>query len=108
MTKRVDDTIEGVVQWFGHEERMERDLIANRVYVGECAGSRSEGRTRKRRTDTVKECLRKKGLDVRRARRMVGECMGHRGGFQISFPILGKRNGKQSLGWKRTRDRPPY
>ena len=42
-----------------------------RVYIGECAGSRSVGRTRKRWVDTVKECLKKRGLDVRQARRMV-------------------------------------
>ena len=28
-------------------ERMEKDMIAKRVYVGECAGSRSVGRPRK-------------------------------------------------------------
>ena len=43
---------------------MERDRIAKRVYVGECTGSRSVGRPRKRWTGTVKECLRKGGLDV--------------------------------------------
>ena len=43
---------------------MERDRIAKRVYVGECAGNRSVDRPRKRLTDTVKECLRKRGLDV--------------------------------------------
>ena len=42
-----------------------------RVYVGECAGSRSLGRPRKRWSDTVKECLRKRGLNVRQPRRMV-------------------------------------
>ena len=52
-------------------ERMERDRIAKKVYVEECAGSRSVGRSRKRWNDTVKECLRKKVLDVRRTRRMV-------------------------------------
>ena len=29
---------EGVLRWFGHVERMERDRIAKRVYVGECTG----------------------------------------------------------------------
>ena len=52
---------------FGH---MERDRIAKGVYVGEWAGSRSVGRPRKRWTDTVKECLKKIGLDVRQAKRM--------------------------------------
>ena len=34
---------EGVLWWFSHVERMERNRIANRVYIGECAGSRSVG-----------------------------------------------------------------
>ena len=50
---------------------MESDRIAKRVYVGECAGSRSMGRLWKRWIDTGKECLRKTGLNVRQARRMV-------------------------------------
>ena len=74
--KRVD---EGVLRWFGRVERMERDRTAKRTYVGECAGSRSVGMPWKRWIDTVKECLRKRGLDVRQARRMVharSECRG--------------------------------
>ena len=46
---------EGVLQRFGHVERMENDKIAKRVYLGECGGSRSVGRMRKRWIDTVKE-----------------------------------------------------
>ena len=42
-----------------------------RVYVGECAGSHSVGRSRKRRIDTAKDCLKKRGLDMRQARRLV-------------------------------------
>ena len=46
MTDGVDEKIdEGVLRWFGHVERMERDRIAKRVYLGECAGSRSMGAT---------------------------------------------------------------
>ena len=60
LDERID---EGVLRWFGHMERMERDKIAERVYVGERACSRL--------IDTVKECLRKRGLDVRQARRKV-------------------------------------
>ena len=44
---------------------MENDRIAKRVYVGGCAGSLSVGRPRKGWIDTVEECLRKRGLDVR-------------------------------------------
>ena len=72
MTKGVDERIdEGVLRWFGHVERMENDRIDKRVYVGECADSRSVGRPRKRWTDIVNECLEKRGLDVRQARGMV-------------------------------------
>ena len=46
-------------------------MIARRVYAGECAGSRSVGRPRKGWIGTVKECLKKRGLDVRKARRIV-------------------------------------
>ena len=41
-------------------ERMERDRLTKRVYVGECAGSRSVDRPWKRWIDTMKDCLRKK------------------------------------------------
>ena len=50
---------------------MEKDRVAKGVYGGEYAGSHSVGRPRKRWLDTVKECLRKGGLDVRHANRMV-------------------------------------
>ena len=47
--KGLDERIdESVLQWFGHVERMERDRIAKRVYVGECAGSHSAVRPGKR------------------------------------------------------------
>ena len=61
VTKDVDERInEGVLRWFSHVERMENDKIAKRVYVGECAGSYSVGRPRKRGIDTVKGCLKKR------------------------------------------------
>ena len=50
---------------------MENDRIAKRAYVGECAGSHSVGRARKKWIDTMKDCLKKRGLGVRQARRMV-------------------------------------
>ena len=72
MKKGVDERIdESVVRCSHHVERMEKYRIAERAYGGECAGSRSVGKPRKRGTDTVMECLRKSGLDVRQARRMV-------------------------------------
>ena len=40
-------------------------------HVGVCASTRSVGRSGKRWIDIVKECLRKRSLDVRQARRMV-------------------------------------
>ena len=36
-------------------ERMERDRISKKVYVGKCADSRSVGRQRKRWIDTVED-----------------------------------------------------
>ena len=72
VTKSVDEKIiDGVLRWFGHMERMNNYTIAKRVYVGECAGSRSVDRPRKRWINTVKDCLKKRGLDVKQARRMV-------------------------------------
>ena len=66
MTKGVDAKIDkGVLQWFGLGERMENGRIAEWVYVGEYAGSRSFGSPRKRWIDTVKDCLKKRCLDVR-------------------------------------------
>ena len=50
---------------------MERDRIAKIVYVGECAGNRSVCRSWKRWIDTVKKCLKKRGLNVSQARRRV-------------------------------------
>ena len=45
MMKGIDKRIdEGVLWWFGHVERMEKDRIAKRFYVVECAGSLSVGR----------------------------------------------------------------
>ena len=67
VTKRLVEMIdEGFLRWFGHVERMENDRIGKNFYVGECDGS-----LRKRRIDTMKDCLRKRGLDVKQARRMV-------------------------------------
>ena len=50
---------------------MENDRISKMVYVGECAGSRLVAKPRKRWIDTVKSCLKKRGLNVREAWRMV-------------------------------------
>ena len=72
LTKGVDEKIdEGVLRWFSHVERVENDRIAKWVYVGECPISRSVVRPWKRWIDTVKDCLKKRGLDARQARRMV-------------------------------------
>ena len=51
-------------------ERMENERIAKRVYVAECAGGRSLDRRRKSWIDTVKDCVKKRRLDVRPARSM--------------------------------------
>ena len=52
-------------------ERMENYRIAKRVYARDCAVSHSVDKTWKREIDSVKDCLRKRGLDFRQARRMV-------------------------------------
>ena len=62
LNERIDEVM---LQWFTHVERIERDMIAKIVYVREFAGSRSAGRLRKRWFDTMKESLKKRGLDVR-------------------------------------------
>ena len=63
MKKGLDQSIdEGVLRQFNH---LEKDRIAKRVYVGECAGTRSVAMPQKRWIDTVKECLKKRSLDVR-------------------------------------------
>ena len=38
---------EGVLHWFSHVERMERDRIAKQADIGECAGSHPVCRARK-------------------------------------------------------------
>ena len=74
LTKGIDERIDdGLFRWFDHVERMKKDRTAKRVYVGECAGSRSVGRPRKRWTDTVKESFKKGGLVFRQRNRMVQE-----------------------------------
>ena len=50
---------------------MENDRIAKKSYVGESAGSRSVGKLQKRWINTVNDCLKKRGLDIRQSRRMV-------------------------------------
>ena len=52
-------------------ERMEKDRIAKKVYVGKCGGRCSVGRPQKRWVDAMKESLKKRGLDIRQARRVV-------------------------------------
>ena len=48
-----------------------RSLINTRIAKRICTGSYSVGRPWKRWIDTVKDCLKKRGLDVRQARRMM-------------------------------------
>ena len=60
MINGVDERVdEGVLQWFGQMERIENGRIANGVYVGKCACSRSVSMPWKRWINTVKDCLRK-------------------------------------------------
>ena len=46
-------------------ERMDNNMIAKRAYVGDCAGSHLLSSLWKRWFDTVTDCLKKRGLDVR-------------------------------------------
>ena len=63
ITEWVDQRIdEGVLQWFGHVERMNNNSIAKRIYVGECAGTQSVGRPWEKWIDIVKDYLRNRGL----------------------------------------------
>ena len=63
MDKRID---EDVLHWCSHVERMENDRIAKRFNVCGCGG-----RQWKKLIDTVKDCLKKRGLNVRQASRVV-------------------------------------
>ena len=77
-------------------------MVAKKVYVGEFAGSRSAGRMRKRSLDTVKESLKKRGLAVRQARRMVQNMSEWRGFVRgntwgiarggLEMPVVGCQN----------------
>ena len=60
MKRMMKVSYSGSVMWRGW-----RDKITKSVYVGECAGSHSMGRPEKRWIDTMKECLKKRGLDVK-------------------------------------------
>ena len=67
--KGLDERIDSQVVHSCEEDG--EDRIAKRVYVGQCAGSCSVGRPWKRWIDTMKEYLKKRGLDIRQAMRMV-------------------------------------
>ena len=68
--KVLDERIgEGMLLWFGHVDRMERDRIAKRAHGGECASSRSVGRQRKRWIYTVKECLKAKRFEYQASKK---------------------------------------
>ena len=61
VTKRVDERVdERVLRWFDHNEKTGNGRNAIRVYVGECIGSRYVGRSQKRWTDSVNDCLKKR------------------------------------------------
>ena len=57
---------------FDHVERMEKDRIAKKVYVGECAGICSLGRLQKRGIETMKDCLWKKRFGCQASKGMIG------------------------------------
>ena len=56
VTKRVDEEIDKeFLKWGDHLETVFNDRITKKVYVGECTGSCSVNRPRKRWIDTVNE-----------------------------------------------------
>ena len=74
VSKGVDERIdETIFLWFHHIKRMENDRIAKRVYVGDYVGNGLVGRTRKRWTDSVNGCSKKRVLNFGQARRIVND-----------------------------------
>ena len=59
------------VECLGHRLGDEPLTLMRCYSYEECAGSHSVDRQWKRWIDAVKECLKKRGLDIRPARRMV-------------------------------------
>ncbi|TOF78419.1 hypothetical protein CGJ15_26585, partial [Vibrio parahaemolyticus] len=53
---------EGLLRWFGHVERMERNRMTSRVYQSVVEGRRGRGRPRKGWREGVKEVLCARGL----------------------------------------------
>ena len=82
--KGVNEVItENLLRWYGHVKRMDADRVVKRVYVSECRGARIRGRPRKRWIESVRECLRERGLNELQAgrvvfdrKKMVGVCKG--------------------------------
>ena len=68
-----------VLKWFGHVERMGEERLVGRVYRANMEGNRGRGRPQRRWIDTVKDCLKKRGMDIREARRMLHDCSVWRG-----------------------------
>ena len=74
MKKGLDERIDKGMLWrFGNMERLESDRIAERIYVRKNGGSHSVRRPQKKWIDTMKECLRKRVLDIRQPKRMLQE-----------------------------------
>ena len=72
---------------------MENDRVDKRVYIGKCASIHSVGRPQKRWIDTVENCLRNRGLNVKQEEWCMigvyggfceGDCMGHYSGNEPS------------------------
>ena len=65
MSQRID---QGVLRWFGHDERMGDERMAKRVHESNMRGVRRRGRPRKCWMDEVKEVLAGKGLNIQGAK----------------------------------------
>ena len=77
----------GMIQWYDHVMRIEKDKIAKRVYVRLYAGSRSVHWLQKRWIGTVKKCLKKRDLDFKKKRRMGASSGGPRRVLERQGPM---------------------
>ena len=55
---------QGVLQWFGHVERMGEERLVRKVYESYVRGTRCKGRPRVCWLNEVKRALRERGLGI--------------------------------------------
>ncbi len=59
---------QGVLQWFGHVERMEEERLVKKITRSNVRGVRPRGRPRMRWMDSVKRALGARGMSVEQGR----------------------------------------